>query len=416
MIKSYKTLVFLFLLNSFFAIAQKPLVQYDLVELLKLKTSLKLQRASAETLKEYRGLLKKADGYLEVENPTVINKELLPPTKNKNDYLSISRYWWPDSTKPDGLPWIRKDGETNPDTQTDAVDRKRLARMSGYVEILALAYFFSGNEKYAEKGISIVNTWFIDKSTRMNPHLQFAQSVPGNPKSRRSGILDGRDISVKILDGITLLSKSKKWSAEYEKKFNRWLFEYEIWLTISPTGVRGAAQENNHGSWYNYQVAALAYYNGNMNLLKKTIERTKELFSIQQDANGAQKHELERTRSYFYSCFNLDALTRTAIVAEKAKMPIWDYASKDNGKGILKAIDFLQPAANGGEWTHKTTKKGLEVAYLAPVLKRLVGRINTPEYEATYKVIYDAFLEKEKKTSKEKKIYKDANFINQGLY
>lgn len=414
--QSCRMLFFIFLLSSFFSVAQKPLVQYDLVELLKLKTSLKLQRASSEAQKEYRGLLKKADSYLEIENPTVINKELLPPTKNKNDYLSISRYWWPDTAKTDGLPWIRKDGETNPDTQTDAVDRKRLGRMSDYVEKLSLAYFFSGDEKYAKKGISIINTWFIDKSTRMNPHLQFAQSVPGNPKSRRSGILDGRDIPVKVLDGVTLLSKSKNWSKDHAKKFNKWLFDYEIWLTISPTGIKGANQENNHGSWYNYQVAALAYYNGNMDLLKKALGRTKELFDIQLDKNGAQTHELERTRSYFYSCFNLDALTRTAIVAEKAKMPIWEYASKDNGKGILKAIDFLLPAANGAEWDHKITKKGLEMAYLAPVLKRLIGKVDNPEYEATYKVIYDSFLDKEEKTHKEIKIYKDAYFINQGLY
>lgn len=413
--KTYIVLCFLFFIFNFSAIAQKQLVQYDRIQLLKLKTALKLKKAPKETEKQYKKLLKKADELLEVDNPTVINKVLLPPSKNKSDYLSISRYWWPDETKADGLPWIRKDGETNPDTQTDAVDRKRLGRMSGYVETLSLAYFFSGDEKYAKKGISIVSTWFIDKDTRMNPHLQFAQSVPGNPKSRRSGILDGRDIPVKVLDGITLLSKSKNWTVQYAKKFDRWLFDYEIWLTISPTGIKGAGQENNHGSWYNYQVAAIAYYRGNMDLLKKAVDRTKALFDIQQNANGGQTHELERTRSYFYSCFNLDAITRTAIVADRAGMPFWNYSSIDNGKGISKAIDFLIPAANGGEWTHKTNKKGLELAYLTPVLKRIFGKINNPEYEATYKVIYDSFLGKEKKTSKEKKIYSDADFINQGL-
>lgn len=413
--KNCKVLIFAFLIISFSAIAQKPLVQYDLMSLLELKTALKLKKVPQGTQKQYRKLLKKADELLDVENPTVINKKVMPPTKNKNDYLSVSRYWWPDTTKADGLPWIRKDGETNPDTQTDAVDRKRLGRMSGYAQTLSLAYFFSEDEKYAKKGISIVKTWFLNRETRMNPHLQFSQSVPGNPKSRRSGILDGRDIPVKVLDGVTLLSKSKNWSDEDDVKFNKWLFDYEMWLTISPTGIKGAEQENNHGSWYNYQVAALAYYNGNIELLKKAIDRTKELLDIQLDENGGQTHELKRTRSFFYSCFTLDAVTRIAIVAEKAGMPFWNYSSADNGKGISKALDFLMPAANGSEWGYKTTKKGLELAYLAPVLKRISGKIDNPKYEATYKVIYDKFLEKEKKTSKEKKIYRDANFINQGL-
>ena len=414
--KSFKLLFFLLVVNSFCGLAQKPLVQYDLEELTKLKILLKSGNADDKIKKEYRGLLKKADGYLDVENPTIINKNILPPTANKNDYLSISRYWWPDETKADGLPWIRKDGETNPDTQTDAVDRKRLGRMSGYIESLSLAYFFSEEEKYAKKAVRIIETWFLDKKTRMNPHLQFAQSVPGNPKSRRSGILDGRDIPVKVLDGVTLLSTSKNWSSDNKKDFDRWLFDYEIWLTLSPLGLKGAAQENNHGSWYNYQAAALAYYNENTGLLKKVLERTRELFDIQQDAKGAQTHELKRTRSYFYSCFNLDALTRIAMVAEKAEMPMWNYASDDSGKGILKAVDFLLPAANGEDWAYKTTKKGLELAYLMPVLKRIMSKVENPKYEATYKVLYDKFLDKEKKTSKEKKIYKDASFINQGLY
>ena len=100
--RTYIVLFFLSFIFNFSAIAQKPLVQYDRIQLLKLKTSLKLKKAPKETEKQYRKLLKKADELLEVDNPTVINKVLLPPSKNKNDYLSISRYWWPDETKTDG--------------------------------------------------------------------------------------------------------------------------------------------------------------------------------------------------------------------------------------------------------------------------------------------------------------------------
>ena len=406
---------YLFLLANLTVVAQRPMVQYDMEGLEILKKNLEKKTTSKETLKEYQRLIKDANKMLTAKNPTVINKQIATPTGSKNDYLSISRYWWPDEKKKDGLPWIRKDGETNPDTQTDAVDRKRLGKMSKYIETLSLAYFFSEDEKYAKKGISIINTWFIDKATKMNPHLQYAQSVPGNPKSRRSGILDGRDIPVKVLDGITLISKSKQWKPEHTYGIDKWVMEYTLWLVYSDTGLKGAKQENNHGSWYNYQVAALAYYSGYNTILKNAINRTKKLFDIQLNEEGGQEHELKRTRSYFYSCFNLDAITRTAIVAEKAGMPFWNYSSSENNGGISKALDFLMPAANGGEWSYKTTKKGLELAYLAPVLKRISGRVDNEEYEATYKVIYDKFLDKEKKTSKEKKIYRDHNFINQGL-
>ena len=44
--------------------------------------------------------------------------KLFPPSGNKNNYASYSRYWWPDPAKADGLPYIRRDGETYPGSQS----------------------------------------------------------------------------------------------------------------------------------------------------------------------------------------------------------------------------------------------------------------------------------------------------------
>ena len=393
----------------------KPLVQYNLQELQTLKKSLDSKSAGAETQKQYRKLLKKADKVLAKDNPTVINKELIPPTKDKNDYLSISRYWWPDETKKKGLPWIRKDGDTNPDTQTDAVDRKRLGRFANYMNTLGLAYFFSKDDRYAKKAASMAKTWFINPRTRMNPHLKFAQSVPGNPKSRRAGILDGRDIPVMVLDGITFIQTSKYWTADDQLKLDQWFRDYMVWLAYSPTGKKGAQQENNHGTWYYYQVAALSYYNRDVTLVKKTISKTLEMFDSQINEEGGQLHELKRTRSFFYSIFNLDAYTRIAIIAEKAGIPFWDYKSEDNEKGLEKAIDFLIPVVNGAEWKYPTKKKDSYIN-LASVLMRVRGKIDKPEYEAALQKIVDEVSAVPERNSKQKKIFRDYNFANQGLF
>ena len=37
------------------------------------------------------------------------------PSGDPRDYVSLSPYWWPDPKKEDGLPYIRRDGEINPD-------------------------------------------------------------------------------------------------------------------------------------------------------------------------------------------------------------------------------------------------------------------------------------------------------------
>ena len=45
---------------------------------------------------------------------SVVEKTLTPATGNKHDYLSLSPYYWPDPTKPNGLPYIIHDGIVNP--------------------------------------------------------------------------------------------------------------------------------------------------------------------------------------------------------------------------------------------------------------------------------------------------------------
>src|SRR5438132_4869754 len=61
-------------------------------------------------------LIKSAD--LAVANNSVYSvtlKAQLPPSGDPHDYMSLARYFWPDPSKPDGLPYIRKDGYSNPE-------------------------------------------------------------------------------------------------------------------------------------------------------------------------------------------------------------------------------------------------------------------------------------------------------------
>ena len=63
--------------------------------------------------------------------------------------MSQARYYWPDPSKPDGLPYISHDGKSNP--ELDKLDRNRLGETAQRVTTLALAWYFSGDEKYAQR-------------------------------------------------------------------------------------------------------------------------------------------------------------------------------------------------------------------------------------------------------------------------
>ena len=376
-------------------------IQFDEENISQVKLSLQENNAHAVTKKAYAHLLTKADHALTIVPPTVINKTFVPPSKDKNDYLSISRYWWPDPKSDNGLPWIRKDGVTNPNTQTDDVDRKRLGKVTQAIKTLSLAYYFSNDEKYATKAIKLIDVWFLDKKTRMNPHFTYSQSVPGNPKGRRSGILDGRLIPENIIDAITMLSESDQWTKKRSKKMNKWFQGYLTWLTESKLGKSGSKQTNNHGSWYRFQVASIAWYLDDKELLEKAFSDAKRSFNKQFNAEGAQEHELERTRGFFYSCFNLTALSRVATVADKADLSLWEYKSSKD-RSLKSAVDYLMPVARGEEWTHSS--KNLDVSYLLPLLGEIMKFQPEAQYENALSNILTDFSKQEELTQHQQSV------------
>ena len=62
-------------------------------------------------------LIAEANDALQVGPFSVVNKARLPSSGNVHDYFSYGPYWWPDPSKPDGLPYVRRDGEVNPESR-----------------------------------------------------------------------------------------------------------------------------------------------------------------------------------------------------------------------------------------------------------------------------------------------------------
>src|SRR5215831_17811958 len=83
----------------------------------------------AGTAAAREALIKAADRALEQKPLSVVDKKKVPPSGDKHDYLSQAPYWWPDPSKPDGLPYIRRDGETIPNRSSDDFDRTSIGRM-----------------------------------------------------------------------------------------------------------------------------------------------------------------------------------------------------------------------------------------------------------------------------------------------
>lgn len=319
-------------------------------------TKSQLEQEEPRLQKAYAQLILAADKAL-LEGPfSVTDKTQLPPSGNKNDYASYSRYWWPDPTKADGLPYIRRDGETYPGSQSlDASDRQRIGALGENIEALGLAYYFTGKEKYAQKVAQLLRVWFLDKTTRMNPNLNHAQCRPGHNTGSKSGVLDGR-IMIKALEASLLIEGSKALSKEEKKGLKRWAEAYFEWLTSSELALQEAASKNNHGSYYDLQALYFALYAGKKAQAQQIAQDfyTKRILK-QIQADGSMPEEMARTRPLFYSIYNLNALFLVAHLAEKVGEDLWK--TNDPSSLLRTALDYLVPYTDPDKsWPHPTLR------------------------------------------------------------
>ncbi|CAO98430.1 alginate lyase family protein [Erwinia tasmaniensis] len=374
--------IVLLLLTGFFSLALGA-QEYAFLhrhELALNKRLLQQQQAPDLTVAAWRRLRVQADRDLTLPLLSVTDKKLTPPGGSQHDYYSLSAYWWPDNLAPDGLPWLRRDGEVNPASKNGDSDGVRLAEFTARVQTLTLAWYFSDDERYARRAIALIRRWFISPSTRMDPNLTFAQMIPGRASARRSGVLDGRYFATRIVDSLIMLRLAPGWRAEDEKQMQRWMNDYLYWLLNSRQGRSEARAENNHGSWYNVQVAGIAWYLQRPQVIKQMVQQATGRMNSQFAADGSQPKELARTRSFHYSWFNLQALTALAGLARHGVgEDLWHYRTTQQVT-LLKALDFMVPFSDGRQrWPWRSLDPiGVR---LIPLLSQADNQLGSDRYQ-----------------------------------
>jgi hypothetical protein len=326
-----------------------------------------------------KDICKDADKLLAMEPLSVTQKEPTPPSGDKHDYMSLSPYWWPDPAKPDGKPYIRHDGKVNPERAKYDLDN--LETTSDAIGKFALAYYFSGDEKYASKASQLIKVWFLDPATRMNPNIKFGQFVPGVPtEDRSSGVIETNRLR-RVVDADALMQGSAAWSGDDSKALKQWFREYLDYLLTSPQGQMESKQPNNHGTWYGAQTMAYALYLGDEALAKKlAMTHGRDRIATQIQPDGSQPYELERTKGFDYTRFNILAHVEIATLAQRVGIDLWNYQT-DDGRSLRKAIDWLVPYATGEkEWTYKQIRPA-KMKEMAVVLRRAANAYHEPKYE-----------------------------------
>jgi hypothetical protein len=333
MIKNSIGILFVALILSFSGTAQAQVCVWNMKTLQKAK-----ETPSAATLM----ITAAANKMLSKRIVTVMDKQMTPSSGDKHDYMSMGRYWWPDPTKSDGLPYIRKDGQSNP--EIEKLDRIPLSNFAKSVETLALAFYLTADEKYAQKAVDNLRIWFINPETKMNSNMNYGQTIPGIREGlgRGEGVLDTYSF-LEMLDGVELLKGSKVFHENDQKAIKEWFVTYVNWLQTSSVASEEQLAKNNHGTAFDVQLARYAIFIGNHELAKKVVDQfaSNRLFT-QIMPNGAQPLELARTTAFGYSVFNLTHFLDMAQIAKVVQVDLLHTESVD-GRSILQAIDFLSP-------------------------------------------------------------------------
>lgn len=300
--------------------------------------------AGEDTAEQIRHLLEKetiqrADAALHEEPITVTATRATRSAGGIHDFYSEGDYWWPNPEAPDG-PYIRRDGETNPENFT--AHRQAMIRMNQLVGDLTSAWILTGKQVYSDAAMQHIRAWFVNPDTQMNPNLLYAQAIKGVATGRGIGIIDTIHL-IEVAQSLRLMEAKGIIDKEELGTIKQWFSDYLTWMSTHRYGIKEMEAKNNHGTCWVMQAAAFALFTDNQEMIRFCTERYKTiLLPNQMAADGSFPLELERTKPYGYSLFNLDAMATICQLLTTGEEDIWNYTTPD-GKNIDKGIAWLYP-------------------------------------------------------------------------
>jgi alginate lyase len=287
---------------------------------------------------ERERVVAQAERYLREPPVTVTAVRAARSAGGSHDFFSEGDYWWPDpsdSTK----PYIRRDGETNPNNFV--AHRDAMRRLSQIVPALVAAYEITRDPRYVRAAESHLRAWFVDTATRMSPNLLYGQAIKGVATGRGIGIIDTIHL-VEVAEAVRRLEALGALSDPVLSATKAWFRDYLTWMTTHKYGHEERDNGNNHSAAYALQIAEFAKLVGDTLRLADTRRFFRDSLLLQMAPDGSFPRELARTKPYGYSLFQLDVMGMLAEVLSTPTESMWRYATAD-GRGMAKALAHMYP-------------------------------------------------------------------------
>jgi len=185
----------------------------------------------------------------------------------------------------------------------------------------------------------------------MNPNLEYAQAIHSVSKGRGTGIIDTLHL-VEVARASSVLESSSTLSNSDRAGLRQWFAAYLEWMSTSKNGTEERDAKNNHGTCWVEQVAEFARYTGNAKITAFCRDRFKTVLVYQIASDGSFPEELQRTKPYGYSLFNLDAMATVCQILSTAEDNLFASEAAHRA-GMKKAMEFMFPfSADKKRWPH----------------------------------------------------------------
>ncbi|KAI9489869.1 putative alginate lyase [Zychaea mexicana] len=290
---------------------KKPEIEY--IHLRRIFELRKAKDPPQEYTEAYECLRKLAQGAMKKGPFTVTNGKTAPhiaASGDPRDFLSYAPYWWPEE-KNGKVNYVRRDGKRNPDCKL-VQDQSQLEGLAENLTYLCLGYYLLGKPEYGNHAVSLIDAFFVNDKTKMNPHVEYGQVVRGanNPtgKGRAEGIISTRFLA-RVVNVLPLLQDHEAYTA-VSQPVRAWFSDYLRWLLESSIGKKEAATKNNHYTFYLVQTTSIQQFLQPEN--RDGVRSIENYFNVtlpkQVDPNtGNQPLEANRTKPFHYLEFNLHA-------------------------------------------------------------------------------------------------------------
>ncbi len=304
--------------------------------------------------------------------PSLLDKTGCAPSGDPRDYWEPAPYWWPDPRRPDGLPYVRRDGVARPESrlysaESRAYDPSSRQRFFDGLTLLALAWYFTRERRFAQQAAKLARTWFVAPRSRMNPHLRYAQVRMGHGEEGTGpGIVAFRDLA-HVLDALRLVARSGELRAGEAAAVRAWFAQFLAWLRSSPQGREAQAHRNNIGTCYELVATAVALYVGEQRFARARLAAARRRIAVQLTPEGGQPLEAARTRPLHYALFNLHLWASLARLARSLGAALWRFDA-GAGRSLAKALTALQARARRDRSLQASDRARLRVvtAFAAP--------------------------------------------------